>query len=41
VYSGDVSGGRGTSLGSLLADGRPKARLHRESGPDAVLEYFR
>ena len=41
VYSGDVSGGRGTSLASLLAGGRPKARLHRECGPDGVLEYFR
>lgn len=41
VYSGDVAGGRGPSLGNLLMDHRQNARLDRESGSDVVLEYFR
>jgi diaminohydroxyphosphoribosylaminopyrimidine deaminase / 5-amino-6-(5-phosphoribosylamino)uracil reductase len=40
VYSGDVAGGRGASLGRLLSEHRQNARVDRESGSDVVLEYF-
>jgi len=40
VYTGDVFGGEGVSLGQTLAGLRLAARLDRESGQDAVLEGF-
>jgi diaminohydroxyphosphoribosylaminopyrimidine deaminase/5-amino-6-(5-phosphoribosylamino)uracil reductase len=40
VYTGAVNGGRGESLGPLLAGFELHERLHREVGPDGVLEAF-
>ncbi|MBJ21591.1 MAG: riboflavin biosynthesis protein RibD [Deltaproteobacteria bacterium] len=40
VYTGDVFGGEGVSLGHTLAGLSLAARLDRESGQDAVLEGF-
>lgn len=40
VYTGDVIGGRGESLGELFNGLRMEQRLDREVGPDAVLEAF-
>jgi len=40
VYTGAVNGGRGESLGLLLSGTELLERLHREVGPDAVLEAF-
>ena len=40
VYTGDVSGGEGTSMGVWLAGTKIRERLDRESGSDAVLEGF-
>jgi len=40
VYTGDVFGGEGVSLGQILSGLPLAARLDRESGQDAVLEGF-
>ena len=40
VYTGDVFGGRGVSLGSTLAELSLASRSDRECGSDAVLEGF-
>ena len=40
VYTGDVFGGRGVSLGAVLAELDFTDRLDRECGADAVLESF-
>lgn len=40
VYTGNVSGGRGDTLGPRLAQLRFRERLDREVGGDAVLESF-
>jgi len=40
VYTGDVNGGRGVSMGSWLAAAPLEERLDREVGEDAVLESF-
>lgn len=40
IYTGDVNGGRGSSMGSWLAEAKIRGRLDRESGSDAVLEGF-
>ena len=40
VYTGDVFGGEGVSLGQTLAGLSLEARMDRESGEDAVLEGF-
>ncbi len=40
IYTGDVNGGRGTSMGTWLADASLEDRLDRELGVDAVLEGF-
>jgi diaminohydroxyphosphoribosylaminopyrimidine deaminase/5-amino-6-(5-phosphoribosylamino)uracil reductase len=40
VYTGDVFGGRGVSLGQSLAGLEFTARLDRECAPDSVLEAF-
>jgi len=40
VYTGDVRGGRGESLGARLAGLRLRSRLDRECGFDSVLEAF-
>ena len=40
VYTGDVFGGRGVSLGTVLAGLEFSGRLDRECGSDAVLESF-
>jgi diaminohydroxyphosphoribosylaminopyrimidine deaminase/5-amino-6-(5-phosphoribosylamino)uracil reductase len=40
VYTGEVNGGRGPSLGEYLAPHRLAERIDRECGGDAVLEAF-
>ena len=40
IYTGDVNGGRGTSMGPWLASAKLDGRLDRELGRDAVLEGF-
>ena len=40
VYTGDVRGGRGESLGQRLASARLMERADRERGMDSVLEAF-
>ncbi len=40
IYTGDVSGGEGDTLGPLIGRLRLDQRLEREVGPDAVLEGF-
>ena len=40
IYTGDVNGGRGTSMGTWLASAQVEQRLDREVGTDAVLEGF-
>lgn len=40
VYTGDVNGGRGVSMGMWLAGAKLRERLDRELGADAVLEAF-
>jgi diaminohydroxyphosphoribosylaminopyrimidine deaminase / 5-amino-6-(5-phosphoribosylamino)uracil reductase len=40
VYTGDVRGGRGKGLGTLLAELRLEERIDRECGQDQVLEAF-
>ena len=40
VYTGDVFGGEGVSLGQTLAGLSLTARMDRESGEDAVFEGF-
>jgi diaminohydroxyphosphoribosylaminopyrimidine deaminase/5-amino-6-(5-phosphoribosylamino)uracil reductase len=40
IYSGDVNGGRGTSMGLWLSSAKIEQRLDREIGVDAVLEGF-
>ncbi len=40
VYTGDIFGGRGVSLGTVLAGLEFSGRLDRECGSDAVLESF-
>jgi diaminohydroxyphosphoribosylaminopyrimidine deaminase/5-amino-6-(5-phosphoribosylamino)uracil reductase len=40
VYTGPVNGGRGATLGHVLAQRVLKERLDREVGPDSVLEAF-
>jgi diaminohydroxyphosphoribosylaminopyrimidine deaminase/5-amino-6-(5-phosphoribosylamino)uracil reductase len=40
VYTGDVKGGRGATLGKWLAEAKLEGRLDREVGTDAVLEAF-
>ena len=40
VYTGDVNGGRGTSLAPWLGELRLKERLQRETAEDSVLEGF-
>lgn len=40
IYTGNVSGGRGESLGMRLASLKLQERLDRECGDDAVLEAF-
>jgi diaminohydroxyphosphoribosylaminopyrimidine deaminase / 5-amino-6-(5-phosphoribosylamino)uracil reductase len=40
IYTGDVSGGRGVSLGDWLATAKLEQRLDRELGSDSVLEAF-
>lgn len=40
IYTGDVNGGRGTSMGAWLASTPLEDRLDRERGGDAVLEGF-
>jgi riboflavin biosynthesis pyrimidine reductase len=40
VYTGDVNGGRGTSMAPLVVRLKFKERLDRECGPDSVLEAF-
>lgn len=40
IYTGNVSGGRGDSLGSKVAGLRLQDLEHRECGEDAVLEAF-
>lgn len=40
IYTGNVSGGRGESLGSWVSRARLTERMEREVGPDSVLEGF-
>ena len=40
VYTGEVNGGRGPSMGPWFARLALRDRLDREAGPDAVLEAF-
>ena len=40
IYTGDVNGGEGVSMGTWLQGARLHERCDRESGPDAVLEAF-
>lgn len=40
VYTGDVNGGRGESMGTWLSRTRLEQRLDRECGGDSVLEAF-
>ena len=40
IYTGDVNGGRGASMGTWLAQAQVERRLDRELGSDAVLEGF-
>jgi diaminohydroxyphosphoribosylaminopyrimidine deaminase/5-amino-6-(5-phosphoribosylamino)uracil reductase len=40
IYTGDVNGGLGASMGIWLAETKIEERLDRESGSDAVLEGF-
>ncbi|QDU85195.1 Riboflavin biosynthesis protein RibD [Planctomycetes bacterium Pla163] len=40
IYTGNVNGGRGDSLATLLAGTKLLERSDREVGPDAVLEAF-
>ena len=40
IYTGNVNGGRGTSMGTWLAQAKIEQRLDREVGTDAVLEGF-
>lgn len=40
IYTGDVNGGEGVSMGSWLQGARLHERCDREVGPDAVLEAF-
>ena len=40
VYTGVVNGGRGPSMGDVLAKLRLEERIDREWGTDAVLEGF-
>jgi riboflavin biosynthesis pyrimidine reductase len=40
VYTGNVNGGEGESLGARLSQLRCQERLDREVGPDSVFEAF-
>ncbi|MFT7671535.1 MAG: diaminohydroxyphosphoribosylaminopyrimidine deaminase [Planctomycetota bacterium] len=40
IYTGDVNGGRGTSMGTWLGSAKIEGRLDREVGADAVLDGF-
>jgi riboflavin biosynthesis pyrimidine reductase len=40
IYTGEVSGGRGVSMGSWMQSAKLLERLDRESGQDAVIEAF-
>ena len=40
IYSGEVNGGRGTSMVAWFQDAKLLERLDRESGADAVIEAF-
>ncbi len=40
IYTGDVNGGRGKSMGEWLSRAKLESRIDRELGDDAVLEGF-